>query len=134
MADDRITISAIARVIDMASGPLKSIQGAIGGVGAAAAQASAIVGNMGATVAASVGNVGAKMGAATGKVVGFTKGMAGMFGPIQGLIGLAGIGGGPPQLPHLLNKNKELLPLSARLRGADHGPQAFPLPLRGGRQ
>jgi hypothetical protein len=134
MADDKIVISAIARVVDLATGPLRGIQGAIAGVASTAAKTSAVVGEMGMAVGATVGAVGSKLGAATGKVAGFTRSMAGMFGPVSGLIGLAGIGGLTANLTAFIDKTKELSKSAARFGVTTDALQAMHFALGGSEQ
>ena len=88
---EKIDISAVARVVDQASGPIRNIQGAITKAAGAAKSASGSFARLGSAGAfggltANLKNVGSTLGRLGGQIKGF-------LGPLAGIAGLAGIGG-----------------------------------------
>ncbi len=117
---DRVDISAIARVVDQASGPLRSIEQAIGKTGQAARTASASVARLGSAglfggMAANLRGVGAAAARLGGQIKGF-------LGPILGLAGVAGIGGAIAAMKDYISTTAQLGKTSSRLGLA---PQAL---------
>lgn len=91
---DKIDISAIARVVDQASGPLKAIANTIKGVGETAKSAGSALARMATQgafggVAANVKNVGS----ALGRVGSSARALFGPLAKIGAVIGLGGIAG-----------------------------------------
>jgi hypothetical protein len=90
---EQIDISATARVLDEASGPLKAITGLITGVGAAAKATSSAFSSLGGTAGGALGGVTEGFKKAGGSVLDFGKKFSGVFGAVTGLTGVAGIAG-----------------------------------------
>lgn len=111
MADDKIVVSAIARVTDLATGPLKGIAKAITGVSEVAKKTSGAL----STVGGAVSGLGNRLGAATSRVGGFVRGMGAMLGPVSALASMAGIGGLTVGLTRFIDKTKALQAASLRL-------------------
>jgi hypothetical protein len=105
---DNIVISAVAKVIDQASAPLKAIQGVIAGVADTAAKTGGAIADVGAGISKAVGGMTGRLGTAASKVGGFVRSMAGIFGPISGLMGLGGIAGLTSTIGDFISKTKEL--------------------------
>jgi hypothetical protein len=122
---DNIVISAIARVVDQASAPLKAIQGVIAGVADTAAKTGGAIADVGEGITKAVGGITGKLGAAAGKVGGFVRSMATMFGPISGLLGLGGIAGLSSTLTDFIAKTKELNSVAQRLGTTTDAVQTF---------
>jgi hypothetical protein len=88
---DKIDISAVARVVDQASGPIRAIQGAIGRAAQAATSAAASFVRLGTAgafggMAQNLRNVGGAAARLGGQIKGF-------LAPIGAIAGVAGIGG-----------------------------------------
>lgn len=113
---ETIDISAVARVIDQASPALKAIQGVITSVGDAAKQTSSIVGDMSRNMAGTVGQMVGGLGRAGDQVAGFGKKIAGMFGPLSGLAGVASLGGITAAITSFVNESMKLDTAAQALR------------------
>jgi hypothetical protein len=122
---ENIDISAVARVIDLASGPLKAIQGVIGGVASAATAASSAFTSLGGVGRAAFGGMAGAFKGAAGEVAGFGKQIAGMFGPLQGLAGLAGLAGMTAAVTSFIAQCQQLDKASQALHLSTDALQAF---------
>jgi hypothetical protein len=127
MADDKIVISAIARVVDLASPALKAIQSAIAGVSEVAEKTGTAVGSLGVKVGGAMKGFAGRIGEAAGKVGGFVRNIGGMMGPLGGLIGLAGLGGAAAAMREFVNKGDALYKMSQRLQQSVETIQLFRL-------
>jgi len=115
MADEKIVISAIARVVDLASAPLKAIQAAIGGVASVAEKTTSAVASVGAKVGGAMKGFAGRLGEATSKVGNFVRNVGSMVGPLGGLIGLAGLGGAAAAMREFVNEGDALYKMATRL-------------------
>jgi hypothetical protein len=122
---DNIVISAVAKVIDQASAPLKAIQGVIAGVADTAAKTGGAIADVGAGITKAVGGITGRLGAAAGKVGGFVRSMSTMFGPLAGLTGLAGLAGLSSTIGDFIAKTKELNSVAQRLGSSTDAVQTF---------
>ena len=141
---DRVDISAVARVIDQASGPIRAIQGAIGKTAQTAKIAGAsIQGAIGkaATAAKSaaasfvrLGTVGAfgglaanfrNVGAAVGRFGGQLRGLATRAAQFAGIAGIAGIGGVIASVKSYIETAGGLVSTSQRLGVSAENLQKF---------
>jgi hypothetical protein len=125
MADEKIVISAIARVVDLASAPLKAIQKVITGVSEAAKKTGTAVGEMGAKVGGAFAGVAGRVSTATGKVAGFARSMGGLLGPVSALVGLAGIGGLTAGMKDFVEASKGIQGAATRLGVSTEMVQTF---------
>ena len=125
MAEDKIVISAIARVVDMATKPLQAIQKVIGGVAETAAKTGSAVSEAGGKMASAFGGLAGRVGTAASKIGNFARSTAGLIGPIGGLIGLAGIGGLTAGITDFIAKSKEIMGAATRLGVSTDAIQTF---------
>ena len=113
---ETIDISAVARVIDLASPALKAIAGVITSVGDAAKQTTSVVAGMSRNMAGTVGQMVGGLGRAGDQVAGFGKKIAGMFGPLSGLAGVASLGGITAAITSFVNESMKLDAAAQALR------------------
>jgi hypothetical protein len=110
---DKVDISAVARVVDQASGPLRNIERAIGSTGQAARTASTAVARLGSAglfggLAANMRGVGSAAARLGGQIKGF-------IAPVLGLAGVAGIGGAIAAMKSYIDTGNEVSKVSRRL-------------------
>jgi hypothetical protein len=122
---ETVDINAIARVVDLASPVIKAITGAITGMGSAASAASSAVAGMSGKMAGTVGNMVRGLGRAGGEVEGFGKKIAGMFGPLQGLAGVASLTGITAAVISFVNQSRKLDEMSRSLKVSADMLEAF---------
>jgi hypothetical protein len=90
---DNIVISAIAKVVDQASGPMKAIANVIKGVGDQAKETTRFFGKIGGEIKGAIGGLGDILGKAGGAIGKMGQQSGALFGPLSGLTGLLGVGG-----------------------------------------
>jgi hypothetical protein len=122
---DAIDISAVARVVDQASGPLGKIQGAIANAGKAASSATGFFSRMGSGVGGIFSRIGGAV-AGIGQRIGRVASTIGsLIGPLAGIAGLGGIGGAVAAMNSYIDKAAVLGSASQRLGITVEGLQAF---------
>jgi hypothetical protein len=122
---DAIDISAVARVVDQASGPLAKIQGAIANAGKAASSATGLFSRMGSGVGGIFSRIGGAV-AGIGQRIGRVASTIGsLIGPLAGIAGLGGIGGAVAAMNSYIDKAAALGSASQRLGITVEGLQAF---------